>query len=79
MGAGQSFAKQRNVVLCCLDPYNKPGFYERDAVDNEVSPENELCRSGRVRTQRRIYDAKSGTHKLVSTVVYLLFLFKWTI
>ena len=65
MGTGQSSTKQRNAVLSRLDPYNKPGFSERDFVDDGVSPENELRRSGRVRTRRRIYDAKSVTHKLV--------------
>ena len=65
MGAGHSSTKQRNVVLSRLDPYNKPGFSERDFVDDGVSPENELRRSGRVRTRRRIYDAESGTHRLV--------------
>ena len=65
MSAGQSSTKQRNAVLSRLDPYNKPGFSERDFVDDRVSPENELRRSGRIRTGRRIYDAESGTHKLV--------------
>ena len=65
MSAGQSSTKQRNAVLSRLDPYNKPGFSERDFVDDRVSPENELRRSGRVRTEKRIYDANSGTRKLV--------------
>jgi len=65
MSAGQFSTKQRNAVLSRLDPYNKPGFSERDFVDDRVSPENELRRSGRIRTRRRIYDAESGTHKLV--------------
>ena len=46
MGTGQSSTKQRNDVLSCLDPYNKPGFSERYFVDNGVSPENELRCSG---------------------------------
>ena len=65
MGAGHSSTKQRNAVLSRLDHYNKPGFSERDFVDDGVSPENELRRSGRVRTRRRTHDAESGTHKLV--------------
>ena len=65
MGAGKSSTKQINTVLSRLEPYNKPRFSERDFVDDGLSPENELCRSGRVRTRRRIYDAESGTHKLV--------------
>ena len=55
-----------------LDQYNKPGFSERDFVGDAVSPENELRRFCSVRTQRRIYDATNGTHKLVLTVVYFI-------
>ena len=72
MGTGQSSTKQRNAVLSRLDPYNKPGFSERDFVGDGLSPRNELRRSRRVRIRRRIYDATNGTHKLVLTVVYFI-------
>ena len=41
------------------------GYLGDDFVDNGVLPEIKLCCSGHVRTQRRIYGAKSGTYKPV--------------
>ena len=62
MNAGQPSAQLGNFILSCLNPYIKPGFSERDFVDDGLSPANELRHSGRVRTRR---NAKSGTHILV--------------
>ena len=71
MDKSQSSTKQRNDVLSCLDPNNKCRLSERDFVEDVVSSENELRRSGRVRTRRKIYNAKSGTFKLILIVVYI--------
>ena len=50
MDESQSSTKQRNGVLSRLDPINKYRLSEKDFVNDGVSPENELHRSGRVKT-----------------------------
>ena len=61
----QSSTNQKNGVLSRLDPNDKSRVFERNLNDDGVFPENELRRSGRVRTRRKIYDAESGTYKPV--------------
>ena len=63
MDESKSFTKQRKGALSRLDPNNKSRLSERDFVDNLVSPENELRRSGRIRTRRRTCNAISCTYK----------------
>ena len=66
----QSSTKQSNGVLSCLGPNNISRLAERCFVDDGESQKNELCRSGSVRTRRRIYNAEKGTYKPVFTSVY---------
>ena len=65
MDESQSSTNQKNGVLSRLDPNDKSRVSERNFVDDGVFPENELRRSGRIRTRRKIYDAESGTYKPV--------------
>ena len=65
MDKSQSSTSQENTVLFRSEPNDESTISERNFVDNEVLPEKELCRSGRVRTRRRFYDPESGTYKPV--------------
>ena len=65
LGASQTSTKQRNGELCHLDPNKISRLSKRNFFDDGVSPKNELRRSDRLRTRRRIYDAESGTYKPV--------------
>ena len=69
MDESQSSTNQKNGVLSRLDPSDKSRVSEGNFVDGGVFPGNELRRSGRVRTRRRVYDAESGTYKPIWTAV----------
>ena len=49
---------------------NKPGFTESEFDCDRMSPVGVLRRSGHSRTQRKVYDAASGTHKFIETIFF---------
>ena len=65
LAARQSSTKQTNGVLSRLDSNNNFELSERDFVNDGVLLKNELRRSDRVKTRRKINDAESGTYKFV--------------